>query len=83
MSDIITIEINDEQPIETETGYGVVYSGDAADHNTLRGRSLPDQHPISAISGLEQELRGQLSADDLTEYTNQEVIALWELIMRG
>lgn len=83
MSDIITIEIKDECPVTTETGYGVIRAGGTSDHSRLTGRELPDQHPISAISDLEQELHNRLTSEDLTEYSDSEVNALWELIMRG
>lgn len=42
------------QNIKAENGNAVV-SG-STDHNTLKNRDLPNQHPISAIIGLQEEL---------------------------
>ena len=43
------------------------------DHNKLINRELEDQHPIKAISGLEEELDGKMKPSDLSVLTNQEL----------
>jgi len=52
-------------------------SGGAADHRDLVGRDAADQHPMSAIAGLEDALTARLAADDLEEVTGQDVAELW------
>lgn len=48
-----------------------------SDHNKLNNRDLPDQHPITAIAGLEQELSGKL--ENIPAMTNMEI----ENILKG
>lgn len=63
-------------PIEVEVGFGV----NVKDHTSLSGRDEPNQHPMSAITGLEDALDDMVSEDEMVEFSNQEVIALWNLI---
>lgn len=49
----------------------------ASDHNVLVNRDMPNQHPISAIVGLESELSGKLEA--IPAMTNMEI----ENILKG
>lgn len=45
--------------------YGVAADGGTYDHNKLGNRDLPDQHPISSITGLQEELeKVRLDVDD-------------------
>lgn len=43
-----------EEPTEIEADFHIVAG--TADHSILLNRDLPDQHPISAITGLEEAL---------------------------
>jgi hypothetical protein len=83
--------INDSTPIEvtaeqqetvvnissqTESKYIKVMT--VGDHNNLTGRDLPDQHPISAITGLEDALSGKqdiLTAGDNIQIENGVISA--------
>ena len=38
----------------------------AAEHEKLRHRDWPEQHPISAITGLEDELADKISESDIS-----------------
>ena len=38
----------------------------ANDHSVLRNRDLPDQHPISAITGLQEELDSKIGGTGIT-----------------
>ena len=38
--------------------------GGVADHGELTGRSEPDQHPIAAVTGLQDSLDGKVDGDD-------------------
>jgi len=42
-----------------------VQVGGARNHNTLTGRDADDQHPISAITGLQEQLDEKVSAEEL------------------
>ena len=45
--------------------HGVAADGGTYDHNKLGNRDLPDQHPISSITGLQEELeKVRLDVDD-------------------
>lgn len=46
-------------------------SSGASDHKVLTNRDAADQHPISAITGLENELEGKLSSDELDTAINE------------
>ncbi len=58
------------------------------DHRKLAGREAPDQHPIQAITGLEEELAAQLTAEDvsrqldreLVELSNQDILRIWNTV---
>lgn len=58
------------------------------DHRKLAGREAADQHPIGAITGLEEELAAQLTEEDvsrqldreLTELTNQDIMRIWNSV---
>lgn len=47
--------------VTTGSGGG---GGGVTDHNALTGRSDPDQHPVSAVTGLQGVLDGKASATD-------------------
>ena len=51
INDLETIEIEIEENLATFGG-----NGDITSHNDLAGRDISDQHPISAITGLEGKL---------------------------
>jgi len=61
-------------------GFNNVILTGTAKHDKLINRDLPDQHPITAITGLEEALDNAITGDELIEFTNQEVIALWNMI---
>lgn len=57
-------EVNPPFVAEGEIGKVVIEVSEIKNHGDLSGRDLPDQHPISAISGLEEalsELKPELS----------------------
>ncbi len=76
----------------TGTGTGSISSGSAAgaagvtDHRALAGLDAPDQHPISAITGLTAALAakmdagavGQAMAANLQVVTQQDVQDIWD-----
>lgn len=49
-----------------------------SDHNKLNNRDLPDQHPMEAITGLDDALGGKVEGDAIT---NSEIDQLWKSIM--
>lgn len=51
-------------------------SAGATEHSQLYGRDAPDQHPISAITKLEQELSNRVTAGD--EITAMDIISILE-----
>ena len=51
-------------------------SGGAGDHSNLINRDIPDQHPISAISNLQDNLDGKVDTDDLKAITTEELLAI-------
>ena len=73
-SDVVTIEgeMSLDNQIDGESGLGSLLDGDSdnilpvttSDHDQLRHRDFADQHPISAITGLQTEL------DNLTWKSN-------------
>ena len=54
--------VNPSSPIETQFKVNV----QSTDHNLLQNRDLPDQHPISAITGL-QEALDEIPTDYVTD----------------
>lgn len=50
-----------------------------ADHSKLANRDLPDQHPIGAITDLEEKL--EEAGEDPDTMTNAEIDQLWKAIM--
>lgn len=60
------------------TGIIVGAGGGTSDHNLLINRDLPDQHPISAITGLADELDGKQPSGDYA--TTQEVDELANIV---
>lgn len=70
------------QPASGGSGGGV------SDHRELAGRSAAQQHPISAITGLEDVLAAKLEsggvaqamADNMEEVTSQDVINIWNQV---
>jgi len=52
-------------------------SGGVADHRELAGRDAAGQHPMSAVTGLEDALAGKVGVDDLEEISGQDVAELW------
>lgn len=59
--------INQQNPIETNFSIDIANK----DHNMLDNRDLPDQHPMSAITGLESALEGK--QDTLTAGDNIQI----------
>ena len=53
--ELVEVEDVDEIEIEIEESIGWV-GGDSSSHYSLYDREMPDQHPISAITGLRREL---------------------------
>lgn len=57
--------------VETEqelTGYGAPSEGNKSNfHNALTNRDLPDQHPISSITGLQEALDAKVDDMEVTE----------------
>lgn len=61
----VNFTLEDEEPVNVDFALqpDVTYIADiktetsTKDHDKLRNRDLPDQHPISAITGLEQALQ--------------------------
>lgn len=50
--------------------YGTSNSTGTYNHDELQNRDLPNQHPISAIDGLEDRLN---QIEKCIEYTNEEI----------
>lgn len=48
------IDVSDDIQLE----FGIINRIAYTDHNKLQNRSLPDQHPIEAITGLKDRLQG-------------------------
>ena len=51
-------------------------TGGTADHSALINRNIPDQHPISAISDLQDTLDGKTNTEDLKAITTEELLAI-------
>lgn len=74
----LSLDFDEEQattPLEVEEIQQVA----TADHSKLANRDKPDQHPIEAITDLEEKLE-EASADPNT-MTNLEIEQLWNQIM--
>lgn len=50
-----------------------------SDHSKLANRNLPDQHPIGAITDLQEKL--EEAGEDPDAMTNAEIDQLWKVIM--
>lgn len=48
--------------------------GGTSDHRQLSNRSAADQHPISAITGLEEALENASGLPDVTEANNNQIM---------
>lgn len=53
------IEVDFKIENDDDMGFSAEISGGVSEHNKLSGRDLPNQHPISAITGLETVLNGK------------------------
>ena len=51
-------------------------TGGTADHSVLENRDSPDQHPIGAISNLQNTLNSKVDTDDLKAITTEELLAI-------
>lgn len=51
-------------------------SGGTADHSALINRDIAEQHPISAISDLQNTLDGKISTEDLKAISTEELLAI-------
>lgn len=48
-----------------------------SDHSQLANRDLPEQHPMSAITGLEETLENCVKVGDYAEFTAQDIYNIW------
>lgn len=48
-------------------------AGSAGDHSALLNRNLPDQHPIIAITNLDQTLNKKLNSEDVQPLANSDI----------
>lgn len=68
----------DEQSYEMEVENArEIYIGGTQSHDSLKKRDLPDQHPISAITGLEKSLEHKVEKESgmglsSNDYTNND-----------
>ena len=51
-------------------------SAETGDHSVLINRDISDQHPVSAISGLQGMLDSKVDTDDLKAITTEELLAI-------
>ena len=61
INDTTTVEVTSEQQetvvgVTSQDTVGRVRAYSSGNHSNLTGRDLPDQHPISAITGLQEAL---------------------------
>lgn len=68
----------DNSKVTVRTGIQVIYTKGTEYHDELLHRDLPDQHPMSAITGLEEELDGKQPIGDYA--TTQEVDELANIV---
>ena len=43
------------------------------DHNDLKNRDAPDQHPISSITGLQEQIDSKLGKESIEALSNLEI----------
>ena len=51
-------------------------SGEAGDHSELINRDIAEQHPISAITGLQDSLDEKINANDIKVISMEELLAI-------
>ena len=75
-----TVEVEPIEEIEVEMTESIGWvGGDSTRHYSLYGRDEPDQHPISAITGLREELNDIEALDVVySNEKNQANYYLWE-----
>lgn len=78
--DIEIIEVEDVEEINIEVDEAIGWvGGDSTRHYSLYGREEPDQHPITAITGLREELNDIEALDVVySDERNQANYYLWE-----
>lgn len=59
----VSVETDLEMTESTELDLDLTLTGGSSEHQKLTGRNLPDQHPIEAISGLEEALHGKVNIE--------------------
>ena len=59
----VSVETDLEMTESTELDLDLTLTGGSSEHQKLTGRNLPDQHPIEAISGLEEALHGKVDIE--------------------
>jgi hypothetical protein len=59
-------EINMSASADNEVGVAQRVGGGTKYHDRLENRDLPDQHPIAAITGLEEALDAKVDASSLS-----------------
>ena len=65
-----------EITIKNVTLSGGGSSGGTADHSVLENRNIPDQHPILAISDLQNSLDEKINANDIKVISMEELLAI-------
>lgn len=64
--------------ITTDVYTNIIIGGGIADHSILLNRNLPNQHPMGAITGLEEALEGKQATGDYA--TTQELDELANIV---
>ena len=83
INDTTSVEVTSEQQetvvnVTSQTESGRVRAYSAGDHNNLTGRDLTNQHPISAITGLQEAL---IAVSDKTFVYEQGVASdTWHIV---
>lgn len=65
-SEPVTLSLEESEPVDLEVEpvkTVEVPVGGTSDHRELTNRDLPNQHPMSAITGLDKALEGKLSKE--------------------
>lgn len=71
----LTVAVSFEEPKKFNTQFGQFTGvGGTKDHAKLGNRDIPDQHPISSITGLEDALKE--AAESGVEFTTDETLTL-------
>lgn len=73
----ITVQMSGDTSYTVNMGTS---SSGTTDHNKLKNRDAENQHPIKAITDLEKELSEKLEEEDLEEFSNLDIIKLWNSI---